>query len=222
MGCYWAPLKGYLTPSDLFYFNHVIFSLISAGKMQGVSKKASLIFQQTCALLWKNVLLVWRMKSKSFQASVVSSKGKLGFLLQSICTLPCFGVRGCEKAQLWLPGKCQQFLLPVTPQMCLVTELAAGSALFILPCPEEHNVQFMAAESNYPQTSLAPALRKHVFHLKPCWDCKALTPVEQGKGRGAGLGTGVRTGLGESSGDFPMPWSGCLKEGLDMIKRIKE
>uniref|UniRef100_A0A8C5T9D9 ABC transporter domain-containing protein n=1 Tax=Malurus cyaneus samueli TaxID=2593467 RepID=A0A8C5T9D9_9PASS len=40
--------------------------------MQGVSKKASQIFQQTCALLWKNFLLVWRMKSKSFQASVAT------------------------------------------------------------------------------------------------------------------------------------------------------
>ncbi|XP_014738256.1 PREDICTED: ATP-binding cassette sub-family A member 9-like isoform X1 [Sturnus vulgaris] len=44
----------------------------SAGKMQGVSKKASQIFQQTCALLWKNILLVWRMKSKSFQEWVAS------------------------------------------------------------------------------------------------------------------------------------------------------
>ncbi|XP_015501628.1 ATP-binding cassette sub-family A member 9-like isoform X2 [Parus major] len=43
-----------------------------AGKMQGVSKKASQILQQTCALLWKNILLVWRMKSKSFQEWVAS------------------------------------------------------------------------------------------------------------------------------------------------------
>ncbi|KFP21965.1 ATP-binding cassette sub-family A member 9, partial [Egretta garzetta] len=32
-------------------------------------KRASKIFQQTRALLWKNVLLVWRMKTESFQAS---------------------------------------------------------------------------------------------------------------------------------------------------------
>ncbi|KAM4762015.1 ATP-binding cassette sub-family A member 9-like isoform 1-T1 [Cyanocitta cristata] len=44
----------------------------SAGKMQAVSKKASQIFQQTCALLWKNLLLVWRMKAKSFQEWVAS------------------------------------------------------------------------------------------------------------------------------------------------------
>ncbi|XP_063266240.1 ATP-binding cassette sub-family A member 9-like isoform X2 [Prinia subflava] len=44
----------------------------AAGKMQGVSKKASQIFQQTCALLWKNILLVWRVKSKSFQEWVAS------------------------------------------------------------------------------------------------------------------------------------------------------
>ncbi|RLV94598.1 hypothetical protein DV515_00013079 [Chloebia gouldiae] len=31
----------------------------SAGKMQEASKKASQIFQQTCALLWKNILLEW-------------------------------------------------------------------------------------------------------------------------------------------------------------------
>ncbi|XP_019147857.3 ATP-binding cassette sub-family A member 9-like isoform X2 [Corvus cornix cornix] len=43
-----------------------------AGKMQAVSKKASQIFQQTCALLWKNLLLVWRMKAKSFQEWVAS------------------------------------------------------------------------------------------------------------------------------------------------------
>ncbi|XP_039937767.1 ATP-binding cassette sub-family A member 9-like isoform X2 [Hirundo rustica] len=40
--------------------------------MRRVSKKASQIFQQTCALLWKNILLVWRMKSKSFQEWVAS------------------------------------------------------------------------------------------------------------------------------------------------------
>lgn len=55
--------------------------------MQGIVKKASKIFQQTLALLWKNILLVWRTKTQSFQASVCSSKGKLGFLLQS--TLHC-------------------------------------------------------------------------------------------------------------------------------------
>ncbi|XP_054134680.1 ATP-binding cassette sub-family A member 9-like [Melozone crissalis] len=44
----------------------------AAGKMQGASKKASQILQQTCALLWKNILLVWRMKTKSFQEWVAS------------------------------------------------------------------------------------------------------------------------------------------------------
>nr|XP_031362262.1 ATP-binding cassette sub-family A member 9-like [Lonchura striata domestica] len=44
----------------------------TAGKMQEASKKASQIFQQTCVLLWKNILLVWRMKSKSFQEWVAS------------------------------------------------------------------------------------------------------------------------------------------------------
>ncbi|XP_009696182.1 PREDICTED: ATP-binding cassette sub-family A member 9-like [Cariama cristata] len=35
--------------------------------MQGIFKRASKIFQQTRALLWKNILLVWRMKTESFQ-----------------------------------------------------------------------------------------------------------------------------------------------------------
>ncbi|KAM9222038.1 ATP-binding cassette sub-family A member 9-like [Leptosomus discolor] len=42
------------------------------GKMQGISKKASKIFQQTRALLWKNILLVWRMKTESFQEWITS------------------------------------------------------------------------------------------------------------------------------------------------------
>uniref|UniRef100_A0A8C8BM04 ABC transporter domain-containing protein n=1 Tax=Otus sunia TaxID=257818 RepID=A0A8C8BM04_9STRI len=37
------------------------------GKMQGMFKRASKIFQQTRALLWKNILLMWRMKTESFQ-----------------------------------------------------------------------------------------------------------------------------------------------------------
>ncbi|XP_074778515.1 ABC-type organic anion transporter ABCA8-like isoform X1 [Athene noctua] len=39
----------------------------SGGKMQGMFKRASKIFQQTRALLWKNILLTWRMKTESFQ-----------------------------------------------------------------------------------------------------------------------------------------------------------
>lgn len=171
--------------------------------MQAVSKKASQIFQQTCALLWKNILLVWRMKAKSFQASVAPSKGKSGFPLQSLSTLHCFCVRGCEKAQLWFPGKCQQFLLPVTLQMCLVTKLAARFCLLILPCPEEHNVQFMAAVSNYPQTSLAPGLRKQVFHLKPCSEFKPITPVESSP---------LCTGLRSWAGHWGQSW---VRRGLE-------
>ncbi|XP_049669091.1 ATP-binding cassette sub-family A member 9-like isoform X2 [Accipiter gentilis] len=45
---------------------------LSAGKMQGILKKASKIFQQTRALLWKNILLVWRMKTESFQEWMTS------------------------------------------------------------------------------------------------------------------------------------------------------
>ncbi|XP_071429811.1 ABC-type organic anion transporter ABCA8-like isoform X2 [Pithys albifrons albifrons] len=45
---------------------------IPAGKMQGIFKKASKIFQQTRALLWKNILLVWRMKTQSFQEWVTA------------------------------------------------------------------------------------------------------------------------------------------------------
>ncbi|KAM6377163.1 ATP-binding cassette sub-family A member 9-like isoform 1-T1 [Pluvialis apricaria] len=45
---------------------------VSAGKMQGRFKKASKIFQQTRALLWKNILLVWRMKTESFQEWITS------------------------------------------------------------------------------------------------------------------------------------------------------
>ncbi|XP_076209612.1 ATP-binding cassette sub-family A member 9-like isoform X2 [Aptenodytes patagonicus] len=45
---------------------------LSAGKMQGIFKRASKIFQQTRALLWKNILLVWRMKTESFQEWITS------------------------------------------------------------------------------------------------------------------------------------------------------
>ncbi|XP_051490812.1 ATP-binding cassette sub-family A member 10-like [Apus apus] len=45
---------------------------LPAGKMQGIFKKASKIFQQTRALLWKNILLVWRMKTESFQEWITS------------------------------------------------------------------------------------------------------------------------------------------------------
>ncbi|XP_017667568.1 PREDICTED: ATP-binding cassette sub-family A member 9-like [Lepidothrix coronata] len=45
----------------------------SAGKMQGILKKASKIFRQTRALLWKNILLVWRMKIQNFQEWVTSA-----------------------------------------------------------------------------------------------------------------------------------------------------
>ncbi|XP_068511598.1 ATP-binding cassette sub-family A member 9-like isoform X1 [Anas acuta] len=37
------------------------------GKMQRMFKKASKISQQTWALLWKNILLVWRKKTETFQ-----------------------------------------------------------------------------------------------------------------------------------------------------------
>ncbi|XP_042688743.1 ATP-binding cassette sub-family A member 9-like [Centrocercus urophasianus] len=42
-------------------------SPLPAGKMQRAFKKASKISQQTWALLWKNILLVWRKKTESFQ-----------------------------------------------------------------------------------------------------------------------------------------------------------
>ncbi|XP_030361987.1 ATP-binding cassette sub-family A member 9-like [Strigops habroptila] len=42
-------------------------STLPAGTMQGIFKKASKILQQTQALLWKNILLVWRRKTESFQ-----------------------------------------------------------------------------------------------------------------------------------------------------------
>ncbi|XP_014807760.1 PREDICTED: ATP-binding cassette sub-family A member 9-like isoform X2 [Calidris pugnax] len=44
----------------------------SAGKMQGIFKRASKIFRQTRVLLWKNILLVWRMKTESFQEWITS------------------------------------------------------------------------------------------------------------------------------------------------------
>ncbi|XP_053939049.1 ATP-binding cassette sub-family A member 10 isoform X2 [Cuculus canorus] len=40
--------------------------------MAGIFKKVSKIFQQTCALLWKNILLVWRMKTENFQEWITS------------------------------------------------------------------------------------------------------------------------------------------------------
>nr|XP_009482737.1 PREDICTED: ATP-binding cassette sub-family A member 9-like [Pelecanus crispus] len=40
--------------------------------MQGIFKRASRVFQQTRALLWKNILLVWRMKTESFQEWITS------------------------------------------------------------------------------------------------------------------------------------------------------
>lgn len=100
--------------------------------------------------------------------------------------------------------------------MCLVTKLAACFWLLILPCPEEHNVQFMAAVSNYPQTLLAAGLRKHVFHLKRSSDFKTITPVGQlslvhrEKAGGAGLGSGVGAGLEGSWRSLPtaaIPWA---------------
>ncbi|XP_064006724.1 ABC-type organic anion transporter ABCA8B-like [Pogoniulus pusillus] len=44
-----------------------------AGKMQGVVQKASKICRQTRVLLWKNILLVWRVKTKSFQEWISSA-----------------------------------------------------------------------------------------------------------------------------------------------------
>nr|XP_009677309.1 PREDICTED: ATP-binding cassette sub-family A member 10-like [Struthio camelus australis] len=40
---------------------------LPAGKMQRICERASKIFQQTRALLWKNILMVWRMKMETFQ-----------------------------------------------------------------------------------------------------------------------------------------------------------
>ncbi|KAM6050796.1 ATP-binding cassette sub-family A member 9-like isoform 2-T2 [Chlamydotis macqueenii] len=54
--------------ADLFLMENTL----SAGKMQGMFKRASKIFQQTRALLWKNILLVWRMKTESFQEWITS------------------------------------------------------------------------------------------------------------------------------------------------------
>ncbi|XP_065591471.1 ATP-binding cassette sub-family A member 9-like [Cyrtonyx montezumae] len=48
-------------------------SPLPAGKMQRVFKRASKINQQTWALLWKNVLLVWRKKTESFQEWITSA-----------------------------------------------------------------------------------------------------------------------------------------------------
>ncbi|XP_068007264.1 ATP-binding cassette sub-family A member 9-like isoform X1 [Melanerpes formicivorus] len=47
-------------------------STLPAGKMQRILQKASRIFRQTRALLWKNILLVWRVKTKSFQEWMTS------------------------------------------------------------------------------------------------------------------------------------------------------
>ncbi|XP_065503843.1 ATP-binding cassette sub-family A member 9-like isoform X2 [Caloenas nicobarica] len=59
----------------------------SAGKMQGIFKKASKIFQQTLALLWKNILLVWRMKTQSFQEWITSAV----FLLMTLLSTTMIG-----------------------------------------------------------------------------------------------------------------------------------
>ncbi|KAM6343887.1 ATP-binding cassette sub-family A member 9-like [Alca torda] len=53
---------------DAFLMEHTL----SAGKMQGIFQKASKILWQTRALLWKNILLVWRMKTESFQEWITS------------------------------------------------------------------------------------------------------------------------------------------------------
>ncbi|XP_025954758.2 ATP-binding cassette sub-family A member 10-like isoform X3 [Dromaius novaehollandiae] len=45
---------------------------LPAGKMQRICERASKIFQQTRALLWKNILMVWRMKTESFQEWITS------------------------------------------------------------------------------------------------------------------------------------------------------
>ncbi|XP_065549418.1 ATP-binding cassette sub-family A member 9-like isoform X1 [Lathamus discolor] len=47
-------------------------STLPDGKMQGIFKKASKILQQTRALLWKNILLVWRRKTESFREWITS------------------------------------------------------------------------------------------------------------------------------------------------------
>ncbi|XP_057274492.1 ATP-binding cassette sub-family A member 9-like isoform X3 [Pezoporus wallicus] len=47
-------------------------STLPDGKMQRIFKKASKILQQTRALLWKNILLVWRRKTESFQEWITS------------------------------------------------------------------------------------------------------------------------------------------------------
>ncbi|XP_021270813.1 ATP-binding cassette sub-family A member 6-like isoform X2 [Numida meleagris] len=48
-------------------------SPLPAGKMQRIFKRASKISQQTWALLWKNILLVWRKKTESFQEWITSA-----------------------------------------------------------------------------------------------------------------------------------------------------
>ncbi|KAM6297511.1 ATP-binding cassette sub-family A member 9-like [Aegotheles albertisi] len=57
---------------------------LSAGKMQGIFRKASKIFQQTSALLWKNILLVWRMKTESFQEWITSVVFLLAIEMSSV------------------------------------------------------------------------------------------------------------------------------------------
>ncbi|XP_033923233.1 ATP-binding cassette sub-family A member 9 [Melopsittacus undulatus] len=47
-------------------------STLPDGKTQGIFKKASRILQQTQALLWKNILLVWRRKTESVQEWITS------------------------------------------------------------------------------------------------------------------------------------------------------
>uniref|UniRef100_A0A8C4TSW5 ABC transporter domain-containing protein n=1 Tax=Falco tinnunculus TaxID=100819 RepID=A0A8C4TSW5_FALTI len=56
---------------------------LPAGKMQGIFKRASKIFWQTRALLWKNILLIWRMKTENFQEWITSVVFLLVILISS-------------------------------------------------------------------------------------------------------------------------------------------
>lgn len=181
LACFWLPLKWYLTPSDLFcckFYNFL--SHLSWKNAGGIQESLANISANLCSPVEKYSSGVegedkkFSGKCQIFQREIRISTMKYFHTALILC-------EGCEKAQLWFPGKCQQFLLPVTPQICLVTKLAAGFCLLILPCPEEHNVQFMAPVSNYPQTSLALGLRKHVLHLRACWDFKPITPAWTGQ-----------------------------------------
>nr|XP_013799944.1 PREDICTED: ATP-binding cassette sub-family A member 10-like [Apteryx mantelli mantelli] len=63
---------------------------LPAGKMRRICEKASKIFQQTRALLWKNILMVWRMKMESFQEWITSLFFIFAIFISSIMvsTLP--------------------------------------------------------------------------------------------------------------------------------------